>query len=240
MPRVEAPLPIGAARYRWRSAPEPTGRPRRSSLSSIRRPAFGPEAPGSIRRRRHPGSHRPPGLWAGQRRVLVPFTARSSRCAGECRGRPAGRQGRLLPFGGLPQSVTRVLTRSRCAEDRGRTLGRRSRQGYRLRRPARPHRRGNAPTTLGYRHRTAPLRHLSGTPWTQDVGATHTEAGEHEGTPRHHLEPAPSLGRRENPRSADGRTDTGGASRVWVTPRHRPQPVCRARGGGGAPSAPAA
>jgi len=41
---------------------------------------FGPEAPGSIRRRRRPGFHQPPGLSADARRVLVPFTARSSRC----------------------------------------------------------------------------------------------------------------------------------------------------------------
>ena len=36
---------------------------------------FGPEAPGSIRRRRRPGFHQPPGLSADARRVLVPFTA---------------------------------------------------------------------------------------------------------------------------------------------------------------------
>ena len=41
-----------------------------------RRLAFGPVAPGSIRRRRHPGSHQPPGLWNGARRVLVPIKAR--------------------------------------------------------------------------------------------------------------------------------------------------------------------
>jgi len=29
-------------------------------------PAFGPEAHGSIRRRRRPGSHQPPGLWIGR------------------------------------------------------------------------------------------------------------------------------------------------------------------------------
>jgi len=34
---------------------------------------FGPEAPGSIRRRRRPGFHQPPGLSADARRVLVPF-----------------------------------------------------------------------------------------------------------------------------------------------------------------------
>jgi hypothetical protein len=61
---------IGAARYRWRSAPEPTGRPR-----PVGRAAFGPEAPGAIHRRHRPGSHQPPGLWIGPRRVLVPFTA---------------------------------------------------------------------------------------------------------------------------------------------------------------------
>jgi len=61
--------PIGAALYRWRSAPEPT------ELSPL-----GPEAPGSIPCRRRPGFHQPPGLCADARRVLVPFTARSSRC----------------------------------------------------------------------------------------------------------------------------------------------------------------
>ena len=61
---------IGAALYRWRSAPEPTCRPRLGRL------AFGPVAPGSIRRRRHPGLHQPPGLWNGARRVLVPIKAR--------------------------------------------------------------------------------------------------------------------------------------------------------------------
>ncbi len=39
---------------------------------------FGPEAPGSIRRRRRSGSHQPPDLCADARRVLVPFTAVSS------------------------------------------------------------------------------------------------------------------------------------------------------------------
>ena len=47
-----------------------------SSAARPRRPAFGPVAPGSIRRRRHPGSHQPPGLWNGARRVLVPIKAR--------------------------------------------------------------------------------------------------------------------------------------------------------------------
>ena len=42
----------------------------------LRRPAFGPGAPGSICRRRHPGSHQPPGLCDGARRVLVPIDAR--------------------------------------------------------------------------------------------------------------------------------------------------------------------
>ena len=43
-----------------------------------RRSPFGPEAPGSIPRRRRSGSHQPPDLWADVRRVLVPFTARCS------------------------------------------------------------------------------------------------------------------------------------------------------------------
>ena len=46
------------------------------SSAARRRLAFGPVAPGSIRRRRHPGSHQPPGLWIGARRVLVPIKAR--------------------------------------------------------------------------------------------------------------------------------------------------------------------
>jgi hypothetical protein len=54
---------------------------------------FGPEAPGSIRRRRRSGFHQPPDLSADARRVLVPFTARSSigpRSLGSIR---RGRQG---------------------------------------------------------------------------------------------------------------------------------------------------
>ena len=62
--------PIGAALYRWRSAPEPTG------VRGSRRLAFGPEAPGAIPCRRRSGSHQPPDLWFDVRRVLVPFTAR--------------------------------------------------------------------------------------------------------------------------------------------------------------------
>ena len=65
---------------RRRSAlPAIAGALRRSLLACgvCRRP-FGPEAPGSIPRRRRPGFHQPPGLCADVRRVLVPFTARSS------------------------------------------------------------------------------------------------------------------------------------------------------------------
>ena len=64
------PLLIGAARYRWRSAPEPT------DVRGSRHLVFGPEAPGAIPCRRRSGSHRPPDLWIDVRRVLVPFTAR--------------------------------------------------------------------------------------------------------------------------------------------------------------------
>ena len=45
---------------------------------------FGPEAPGSIRRRRRPGFHQPPGLSANARRVLVPFIARLRDVGGVC------------------------------------------------------------------------------------------------------------------------------------------------------------
>ena len=45
---------------------------------------FGPEAPGSIRRRRRPGFHQPPGLSADARRVLVPFIARLRDVGGVC------------------------------------------------------------------------------------------------------------------------------------------------------------
>ena len=79
--------PIGAALYRWRSAPEPTG-------VRVAASPFGPEAPGSIRRRRRPGFHQPPGLSADARRVLVPFTARIRDVGRESRQRVrAKRQG---------------------------------------------------------------------------------------------------------------------------------------------------
>jgi hypothetical protein len=42
----------------------------------LRRIPFGPEAPGSIRRRRRSGFHQPPDLSADARGVLVPFNAR--------------------------------------------------------------------------------------------------------------------------------------------------------------------
>ena len=47
---------------------------RRSLLGRSSAP-FGPEAPGSIHSRRHPGSHHPPGLCAGYRALLVPIIA---------------------------------------------------------------------------------------------------------------------------------------------------------------------
>ena len=112
---------IGAALYRWRSAPEPTGRPLRPGRCRVivRRPAFGPGAPGSIRRRRHPGSHQPPGLCDGARRVLVPIKARI-RVWREYRGRPSGasRAQRPRVVGQRPRGVKRP----RAA--RGTTLGR--------------------------------------------------------------------------------------------------------------------
>ena len=62
---------IGAARYRWRSAPEPSG-------STPWRSPFGPEAPGSIPCRRRSGSHQPPDLCAdvatGTRPVHRPYS----------------------------------------------------------------------------------------------------------------------------------------------------------------------
>ena len=73
-------LAIGAALYRWRSAPEPTERAVGFAAAAL----FGPEAPGSIRRRRHPGFHQPPGLSADARRVLVPFIARLRDVGGVC------------------------------------------------------------------------------------------------------------------------------------------------------------
>jgi hypothetical protein len=53
---------------------------RRSLLRDGDPSRFGPEAPGSIHRRRRSGFHQPPDLFADARRVLVPFIARSSRC----------------------------------------------------------------------------------------------------------------------------------------------------------------
>ena len=66
-----APLAIGAARYRWRSAPEPTGSRRLvGARRSVRR------LPGPFPAARRSGSHQPPDLCVDARRVLVPFTAR--------------------------------------------------------------------------------------------------------------------------------------------------------------------
>ena len=74
--------PIGAALYRWRSAPEPT------DVRGSRRLVFGPEAPGAIPCRRRSGSHQPPDLWIDVRRVLVPFTARCFVMSAEYGRRP--------------------------------------------------------------------------------------------------------------------------------------------------------
>ena len=80
----------------WRSAlPCIAGALRRSLLGSglrLRRgpSTFGPEAPGSIRRRRRPDFHQPPGLSADARRVLVPFIARLRDVGGVCGEVPRG------------------------------------------------------------------------------------------------------------------------------------------------------
>ena len=64
--------PIGAALYRWRSAPEPTDSVARAASCSVRR------LPGPFPAPRRSGSHQPPDLWVDVLRVLVPFTARCS------------------------------------------------------------------------------------------------------------------------------------------------------------------
>ena len=70
--------------------PANAGALRRSLLSEL---PFGPEAPGSIHRRRRPGFHQPPGLSADARRVLVPFAADIRDVGRESRHAPAQRQG---------------------------------------------------------------------------------------------------------------------------------------------------
>src|SRR5437773_11918767 len=67
---------------------------------------FGPEARGSIRRRRRPGFHQPPGLSADARRVLVPFAARirlgrESRHAPRRASRPASGRPSYVPVLGV-------------------------------------------------------------------------------------------------------------------------------------------
>jgi hypothetical protein len=86
-------LAIGAALYRWRSAPEPTGWVAGAAV------AFGPEAPGPIPCRRRPGFHQPPGLSAdvstGTRPVHCPFFVmwrggwQAKGRASRVRGRPS-------------------------------------------------------------------------------------------------------------------------------------------------------
>ncbi len=69
-----------AERIRRSALPCIAGALRRSLLRDGDPSRFGPEAPGSIHRRRRSGFHQPPDLSADARRVLVPFIARSSRC----------------------------------------------------------------------------------------------------------------------------------------------------------------
>ncbi len=79
--------------------------------------AFGPEAPGSIHRRRHPGFHQPPGLSADARRVLVPFTARIRISGGMVAGSVPG----VKPPRGSPvvgQRSAAVLRRSAVCDAR--------------------------------------------------------------------------------------------------------------------------
>ena len=88
---MSPPPPIGAALYRWRSAPEPT------DVRGSRHLVFGPEAPGAIPCRRRSGSHQPPDLWIDVRRVLVPFTARLFVMSAEyVRGRPGASSAGVL------------------------------------------------------------------------------------------------------------------------------------------------
>ena len=106
--------PIGAALYRWRSAPEPTG------VRGSRRLAFGPEAPGSIPRRRRSGSHQPPDLWVdvatGTRPVHSPLfvmSAEYGQVASE-----ASSAGRTARLGVLPSFRARPVRRHRSGGGR--------------------------------------------------------------------------------------------------------------------------
>ena len=117
----------------WRSAlPGIAGALRRSLLADRRGyvpvlVAFGPEAPGSIHRRRRPGFHQPPGLSADARRVLVPFTARIRISAADGGRVGAGRQARRLANRGAePAETARSAFASRSGR-RGR--GRAPRSG---------------------------------------------------------------------------------------------------------------
>ncbi len=103
----------------WRSAlPGIAGALRRSLLAGggheARSVAFGPEAPGSIRRRRRPGFHQPPGLSADARRVLVPFTARIRISGGDGgRTRPGRQAGAGGHVGGIVKRHPVARTRRR-------------------------------------------------------------------------------------------------------------------------------
>jgi len=119
----------------WRSAlPSIAGALRRSLLGAVDlagRAPFGPEAPGSIRRRRHPGFHQPPGLSADARRVLVPFTARLRDVGGVCgghRGASSVPGAEHLPMNLLPSTRRHLRRRlgswlvSGTADDRQRRV----------------------------------------------------------------------------------------------------------------------
>jgi hypothetical protein len=137
----------------WRSAlPGIAGALRRSLLarsagSSPASFAFGPEAPGSIRRRRRPGFHQPPGLSADARRVLVPFIARI-RVSGADGGRAgAGRQGEA-------SATPSRRARARVASPRGHAVPRR--RLALLRRPSAARRRKRRRMVVGRRARASP------------------------------------------------------------------------------------
>ena len=152
------------------------------------RPLFGPEAPGSIRRRRRPGFHQPPGLSADVRRVLVPFTARI-RISGADGGR--ARAGRQAP-------VERPTARTPCV--------RRDRRA-RTRHTGRP----AAPDSAGTGHRWTIARR-GGRPCRASCGCGASGGTRHTGPA-----PDRSRGR-ASPDGGDSATTTGVAERVGFEP----------------------